>query len=332
MAHSESIDKWYVQLMGLEQGFGPMSVADLRCMVSQGELVASDRVRLGADGEWLPASTIDGLFPSAAQPPPPSPVESSPVNEPTTASEPAAETASEIDLPDDPSSERFDDSEFHNTDGLSDGDYDDLPRDDNPREPAPFSPPVRDPLAPDPSPTGADRQGFPRLDAPRADIAMPVGRTPSRQWSIPDLRKLVVLGAVAIGVWLVATRDTDTQEIYARFSEIWAGTQSQKLSDDDWADYSNRESRVVRRLVAELSDSADLTRPARLELLYAGRDHLLVMLRSKRPPRAESGQRFLRHLIDAAQLIGTTGPVTDEDIPAPEEWLEWAEADPPATQ
>ena len=61
---------WYYQAMG--QDTGPLSPADLKELAKSGLLTPDMPVRIGADGEWLPASQVLGLFdePSEAAPAP----------------------------------------------------------------------------------------------------------------------------------------------------------------------------------------------------------------------------------------------------------------------
>ena len=55
-------DDWYCRLKGKESG--PWSSAQLKALAAQERLKPEDSIRLGANGAWLPAGRIKGLFPS----------------------------------------------------------------------------------------------------------------------------------------------------------------------------------------------------------------------------------------------------------------------------
>ena len=74
---------WYYELMG--SALGPISSADLRVKVQQGQILPETRVRLGEDGKWQTADRVKGLLDA----PPPPPVVPTPVA-PTPAAAPPA--------------------------------------------------------------------------------------------------------------------------------------------------------------------------------------------------------------------------------------------------
>jgi hypothetical protein len=47
--------------------FGPLSADDLRALAASGQLTAAGEVRKGRQGNWLPATNVQGLFPAAAE-------------------------------------------------------------------------------------------------------------------------------------------------------------------------------------------------------------------------------------------------------------------------
>ena len=57
-------ESWYCLVFGAE--LGPMSWDDLVLTVSRGDVGPNDRVRRGTDGDWRPASSLEGLLTAAA--------------------------------------------------------------------------------------------------------------------------------------------------------------------------------------------------------------------------------------------------------------------------
>jgi hypothetical protein len=53
-------DQWYCRVRGKEQG--PLSARQLQALAQQGALAPNHLVRQGADGQWVSASRINGLF------------------------------------------------------------------------------------------------------------------------------------------------------------------------------------------------------------------------------------------------------------------------------
>lgn len=60
--------QWYCK--SGESKLGPMGAAALRKLVSEGSLNPTDYVRKGADGKWVRAKTVKGLFPAEPTPAP----------------------------------------------------------------------------------------------------------------------------------------------------------------------------------------------------------------------------------------------------------------------
>lgn len=56
---------WYFQTLGQE--LGPVPLSELVAMVERGDLNPADVIRLGADGQWVAAGEIEGLFANRAQ-------------------------------------------------------------------------------------------------------------------------------------------------------------------------------------------------------------------------------------------------------------------------
>ena len=54
--------EWFCQIAGTE--LGPLSAQQVKAMVVEGRLHPDDVIRRGADGAWLPASRVKGLFPA----------------------------------------------------------------------------------------------------------------------------------------------------------------------------------------------------------------------------------------------------------------------------
>lgn len=48
--------------------YGPLSADDLRALAASGQLTVAGEVRKGRQGIWLPATNVQGLFPSASAP------------------------------------------------------------------------------------------------------------------------------------------------------------------------------------------------------------------------------------------------------------------------
>jgi hypothetical protein len=57
-------DQWYYRFM--DQEMGPVDLLTLRTLAADGALGTADEVRRGANGEWRPAESVEGLFPEAA--------------------------------------------------------------------------------------------------------------------------------------------------------------------------------------------------------------------------------------------------------------------------
>jgi len=53
---------WYVEHKG--RTVGPVSSAQLKQLASASKIGRQSRVRLGSDGEWVPAAKVQGLFPA----------------------------------------------------------------------------------------------------------------------------------------------------------------------------------------------------------------------------------------------------------------------------
>lgn len=56
-----AVEEWYCDVLG--QTLGPMPFDDLKQMVDNDELSATDRVRKGASGAWMAAASVSGLIP-----------------------------------------------------------------------------------------------------------------------------------------------------------------------------------------------------------------------------------------------------------------------------
>ena len=54
--------EWFCQIAGAE--LGPLSGQQVKTMAAQGRLHPDDVLRRGADGPWLPAGRVKGLFPA----------------------------------------------------------------------------------------------------------------------------------------------------------------------------------------------------------------------------------------------------------------------------
>ena len=64
---------WYVRVDG--EQYGPYTAEQLKTYASSGHVTRDSEVRRGADGKWVHASQVKGMFPDAAEsaPPPPPP-------------------------------------------------------------------------------------------------------------------------------------------------------------------------------------------------------------------------------------------------------------------
>jgi hypothetical protein len=58
-------EQWYYRF--LDQEMGPVDLSTLRTLAADGAIAHADEVRCGADGDWSPAESIEGLFPKAAE-------------------------------------------------------------------------------------------------------------------------------------------------------------------------------------------------------------------------------------------------------------------------
>jgi hypothetical protein len=62
------LDEWFCEIAGRE--IGPLSSQQLKAMAAKGQILPTDRVRLGAAGEWMPADHVTGLFAAHEEPQP----------------------------------------------------------------------------------------------------------------------------------------------------------------------------------------------------------------------------------------------------------------------
>ena len=62
------MSEWYCEIAGRE--IGPLSAHQLKRMAADGQILAADRVRRGATGDWVAASDVHGLFYPQQEPPP----------------------------------------------------------------------------------------------------------------------------------------------------------------------------------------------------------------------------------------------------------------------
>jgi hypothetical protein len=56
-------DEWFCEIAGRE--IGPLSPQQLQTMAAKGQILPRDCVRQGAQGVWIPAQQVKGLFPQA---------------------------------------------------------------------------------------------------------------------------------------------------------------------------------------------------------------------------------------------------------------------------
>ncbi len=59
--------EWFCQMAGRE--LGPLSSQQIKMMAASGRLQPADSIRQGANGPWLPAARVKGLFPAAGNSP-----------------------------------------------------------------------------------------------------------------------------------------------------------------------------------------------------------------------------------------------------------------------
>jgi hypothetical protein len=67
--YTGGMDEWFCEIAGRE--IGPLSSHQLKAMAANGQILATDSVRRGAAGHWVPASHVRGLFAAGQTPPPP---------------------------------------------------------------------------------------------------------------------------------------------------------------------------------------------------------------------------------------------------------------------
>ena len=94
--------EWFCKISN--EQIGPLSSRQLKAMADAGRLTAKDRVRQGAEGSWVPAGQVKGLFPATGSSakvfdPGDVPV-ARPVDAPPSSGQPASRrTAEPVDLP-----------------------------------------------------------------------------------------------------------------------------------------------------------------------------------------------------------------------------------------
>jgi hypothetical protein len=92
------MDEWYCQIAGRE--IGPLASQQLRTMAAKAQILPADRVRRGANGPWIPAQNVKGLFPQAADVGNPQPaVSAASTHEPSPTAAPAPKPRSRPPTP-----------------------------------------------------------------------------------------------------------------------------------------------------------------------------------------------------------------------------------------
>jgi hypothetical protein len=60
--------EWFIDVQGMP--YGPYTAAQLREFAANGQLFPTSNLKLGPQGQWMPASRVSGLFPPDASAPP----------------------------------------------------------------------------------------------------------------------------------------------------------------------------------------------------------------------------------------------------------------------
>jgi hypothetical protein len=121
---------------------------------------------------------------------------------------------------------------------------------------------------------------------------------------------IVIVNSLA----LFALRDPHVgdREILARYEALWRDARKlgdQETSEEDWRNFAGPAIAELEPIVKQLALSASVHQPIRQNLLFAGRDHLLKILKGERPPTVAGPQvRLLEQRLKLAHEQLADGP------------------------
>ena len=105
-------------------------------------------------------------------------------------------------------------------------------------------------------------------------------------------------------LWILRDPHAREREILAKYETIWDELriyQPGDVAEEDWRAFADNAVNEIEPITKGLAQSADRHQPIQQSLLYAGRDHLIPLLKSAEPPSATNPavtifERYLRNL------------------------------------
>ncbi|MDB5337905.1 MAG: hypothetical protein JWN70_3524 [Planctomycetaceae bacterium] len=274
---------FYIWKAGTETG--PFDFSELQSRAADGQLTHQEFVKTGLDGDWIPSNKISGLFPDADKAAVDlllAPDHSIPVVE-TAIANPAASAPIEAPV---------------------------VPPDTAPRT-APISANTSQAApATDPS-TRSPRVSYwtPEPETVNRTLYQRVRQQPIRWLSGPILL-LIAFG----GFWYWPLSE---KYVYTEFQAVWTemkGLRDHQASPKEWRDFTEKSKARVLPLCERLERSVNSKRPARQELLWAGRHCLLKLLEGSATEPGMVAKLYERHMDRAQKMMA--GEKLDEAIPA----------------
>jgi hypothetical protein len=128
----------------------------------------------------------------------------------------------------------------------------------------------------------------PKIHAKSASVINSMALVP--KWVAGHLTEAMALVAIvvvnAVILFVSANGFGRERQILAKFESIWDSVRdfsSDETLSEEWRSFADSAIQELEPLVAELQRSANVRRPARQALLFAGRDGLLKILREQSP-------------------------------------------------
>jgi len=259
----DSPDHWYCRIDGVEHG--PLAFEELQAMAKHGRLERWHGLKMSEKGDWIPAATIPELFGGAA---------------------PAAPTW-------DPEHQRQS-SPLGPSAGLGD------------------TRPVSTTYTPPPKPaTSKSKPKRKKVRGPREPMFQNLGAQLAEHKTV--LLGVLGMAVVAGLVFMFGFGEfgTSAETYYNQLNEIWQqhkALRKRNAPASEWEPLIKKAEQLQAEIVADLDDKegrgrASAQTPALQQILWAGRDYLVDMLRECQREVGEKEERFARHMKAAHQII-----------------------------
>lgn len=286
---------FYIWKAGTETG--PFDFSELQSRAADGQLTHQEFVKTGLEGDWIPSNKISGLFPDADRAAVDmllAPSHGVPVVE-AAAARPAAPAPIEKAVP---------------------------PPETSPRTALIAANAGQAGPATDPS-TRSPRVSYwtPEPETVHRTLYQRVRQQPIRWLSGPSL---LLIAFACFWYWPLSEK-----HVYTEFQAVWTemkGLRDHQASPKEWRDFTEKSKSRVLPLCERLERSVNSQRPARQELLWAGRHCLLKLLEGSATEPIMVAKLYERHMERAQKLMA--GEQLDESVPASTE----APADPTAAK